>query len=123
MDCKDEKCPRHGSLSTRGSVLDGLVVSDKMQATVVVQRDGMVKVRKYDRYKRSSSRVPAHNPPCINAKVGDNVKIMECRKISKTVSFVVVEKLGQKNEQEKDKPVKKAKAKKKKKLKKEAANG
>jgi len=94
MECKDRNCPVHGTLSARGTVLDGRVVSDKMQGTVIVQRDLMIKVKKYDRYKRSRSRIPAHNPPCIGAKAGDLVKIMECRKLAKTVSFVVIEKLG-----------------------------
>ena len=38
-----------------------------------------------------SSRISAHIPDCINAKAGDNVKIMECRPLSKTKKFVVVE--------------------------------
>jgi small subunit ribosomal protein S17 len=33
----------------------------------------------------------AHNPPCINAKEGDVVKIAECRPLSKTKKFVVIE--------------------------------
>jgi small subunit ribosomal protein S17 len=95
MECKDRNCPEHGTLSTRGTVLEGVVVSDKMQGTVIVQRDRFIKVKKYDRYRRSRSRIPAHNPPCIGAKQGDAVRIMECRKLAKTVSFVIIEKLGQ----------------------------
>ena len=94
MECKDRNCPEHGTLSARGTVLEGRVVSDKMQGTAIVQRDRMVKVKKYDRYKRSRSRIPAHNPPCIAAKQGDLVRIMECRKLAKTVSFVIVEKIS-----------------------------
>ncbi|MDH5460348.1 MAG: 30S ribosomal protein S17, partial [Candidatus Bathyarchaeota archaeon] len=45
---------------------------------------------------RRSSRIPSHNSPCINAKEGDRVRIAECRPISKTVAFVVVEKLEEK---------------------------
>ena len=90
--CDDINCPVHGALSTRGGVLEGTVMSDKMDKTVIVQRDYHVKAKKYDRYKRAKSRIPAHNPPCINARAGDEVKIMECRKLSKTVGFVVVEK-------------------------------
>ncbi|MBN1455027.1 MAG: 30S ribosomal protein S17, partial [Methanomicrobia archaeon] len=41
---------------------------------------------------KRQSKIHAHNPPCINAKVGDIVKIAECRPLSKTKSFVVVEK-------------------------------
>jgi small subunit ribosomal protein S17 len=92
-DCQDRNCPVHGALPTRGMVLDGLVASDKMDKTVIVQRSYYVKLKKYDRYRPKKSRIPAHNPPCINAKTGDHVKIMECRRLSKTVSFVITEKL------------------------------
>lgn len=92
--CDDRNCPTHGTLSTRGIVLEGVVASDKMDKTVIVQRNRHVKLTKYERYRPTKSRIPAHNPPCINAKVGDRVRIMECRKLSKTVSFVVTEKLS-----------------------------
>ncbi|HDH41270.1 MAG TPA: 30S ribosomal protein S17 [Candidatus Altiarchaeales archaeon] len=93
MICNDVNCPIHGTLSTRGIVLEGVVTSDKMEGTVIVQRNYRIKVKKYNRYKSAKSRIPAHNPPCINAKTGDKVRIMECRKLSKTVSFVVIEKI------------------------------
>jgi len=93
MECNDANCPEHGTLATRGLVLEGTVVSAKMQKTAIVQREGYVKVKKYQRYKRATSRIPAHNPPCINAKEGDRVRIMECRKLGKTVSFVITEKI------------------------------
>ena len=121
MECKDKNCPTHGTLSARGIVLDGIVVSDKMEGTVVVQRDRFVKVKKYDRYRRQTSRLPAHNPPCVNARSGDLVKIMECKKLSKTVSFVIVEKQVAK-EDVVEKPKTKVKAKVKAKAK-EVVNG
>ena len=39
-----------------------------------------------------NSRITAHNPPCLDAQRGDKVKIAECRPLSKTKNFVVVEK-------------------------------
>jgi len=93
MECDDIDCPIHGELATRGMILEGIVKSDKMNKTVIVQRDYYTKVPKYERYRKARSRIPSHNPPCINAKVGDRVRIMECRRLSKTVSFVVIEKL------------------------------
>lgn len=90
--CEDANCPVHGSLAVRGALLEGQVVSDKMQGTVIVQRDFLSKDKKYERYLKSRSRMPAHNPPCINAKAGDFVRIGECRRLSKSVSFVVLEK-------------------------------
>ena len=91
--CEDPNCPFHGVLSIRGHALEGVVVSAKMDKTVVVRRDYLNYVPKFKRYERRHSHIPAHNPPCIDVKAGDRVKVAECRPISKTVSFVVVEKL------------------------------
>ncbi|MCW7071495.1 MAG: 30S ribosomal protein S17 [Candidatus Methanospirareceae archaeon] len=91
-DCEDENCPFHGRLPVRGQILEGVVVSDRAAKTVVVLRSYLKKVRKYERYEKRRSKIHAHNPPCINARQGDVVKIAECRPLSKTKSFVVVEK-------------------------------
>lgn len=93
--CNDPKCPFHGSLSVRGRVLEGVVHSAKMEKTVIVDREYMQFSPKFVRYERRHGHIPSHNPPCIDAKEGDRVKIAECRPLSKTVSFVVVEKIGE----------------------------
>lgn len=92
--CEDKNCPFHGSLRVRGRALDGTVVSDKMDGTVVVSRGYTRRIPKYERHERRTSKIHAHNPPCIHARSGDKVKIMECRRLSKTKSFVVVQKQG-----------------------------
>lgn len=89
--CTDRKCPFHGELRTRGRKLEGVVVSDKMDRTVTVQIERVHYVPKYERYERRTSKIHAHNPPCIGAREGDRVVLMECRRLSKTKSFVVVE--------------------------------
>lgn len=91
--CNDHNCPFHGALSIRGHSLEGVIISAKMDKTVVVRRDYLRYVTKFKRYERRHSHISAHNPPCINAKEGDRVKVVECRPISKTVSSVIVEKL------------------------------
>jgi len=91
--CNDQNCPFHGKLPIRGRILEGTVTSAKMDKTVVVRRDYLNYVSKFKRYERRHSHLSAHSPPCINAKEGDRVRIAECRPMSKTVSFVVVEKL------------------------------
>jgi small subunit ribosomal protein S17 len=90
-DCSDVNCPFHGSLPVRGQVITGKVVSDRMNGTVVVARDYLHYVKKYKRYEKRSSKLHAHSTPCIDAAVGDTVKIAECRPLSKTKKFVVVE--------------------------------
>jgi len=94
--CNDRDCPFHGTLSLRGRILEGTVISAKMNKTAVVRRDYLNYMPKFKRYERRHSHIPAHNPPCIDAREGDWVKIAECRPISKTVSFAVVEKLEEK---------------------------
>ncbi|ABK15485.1 MAG: 30S ribosomal protein S17 [Methanothrix sp.] len=89
--CNDPKCPFHGRLPVRGQVLEGIVVSDKMARTVVVMREFKKRITKYERYEKRRSKIHAHNPPCLDAKVGERVRIAECRPLSKTKSFVVVE--------------------------------
>jgi small subunit ribosomal protein S17 len=93
--CEDRNCPFHGTLSVRGRVLDGVVVSAKMDKTVVIERKYLQASSKFVRYERRHSHIPSHNPPCLDVKEGERVRIAECRPLSKTVSFVVVEKLGE----------------------------
>lgn len=92
-ECSDPNCPFHGHLKVRGIILTGTVHKKKMPNTVVVRREYLHYVKKYKRYERRRSNISAHLPPCIDVKEGDKVKIAECRPISKTVSFVVIEKL------------------------------
>lgn len=93
VECKDVRCPVHGALSVRGKTYEGTVVSDRMQRSVIVEWPRVIKSQKYGRFKRRTTRITAHNPPCINAKVGDRVKIQETRKLAKTINFVVLGKL------------------------------
>jgi small subunit ribosomal protein S17 len=92
--CEDKHCAWHGEVRVRGKVLKGIVVSDKMDKTVTVVIPLVVKVPKYERFIRKKIKIKAHNPPCINARVGDIVVIGETRKLSKTKSFVVLAKVG-----------------------------
>ena len=88
-----ETCPFYGELSVRGQTLEGTVASTKMDKTVVVEREYDVYVPKYDRYMKRRSRVPAHVPGVLDPTEGDEVRIAECRPLSKTKSHVVVETL------------------------------
>lgn len=89
--CSDKNCAYHGQLSVRGRIFEGTVISDKMDKGVVVEWDYLQALPKYKRFMRKKSRVVAHNPPCINAHKDNVVRIAECRPLSKTKSFVVIE--------------------------------
>ena len=92
--CNDKNCPHHGRLKCRGRTFEGIVISAKMQKTVLVEWLWKKYVPKYERYESKKTKIKAHNPPCINAQEGDIVKIAECRPLSKTKNFVIIESLG-----------------------------
>jgi small subunit ribosomal protein S17 len=95
-DCNDKNCPLHGTLSLRGRAFVGKVISAKSAKTVTVEWERQKFLRKYERYEKRRTRVKAHSPLCLNAKEGNYVKIKECRPISKTKKFTVVEIIDQK---------------------------
>ena len=92
--CNDVKCPFHGNLSVRGRKFTGIVVSTKMRKTAVIEFNRLHFLKKYERYEKRRTKLKIHNPECINAKDGDIVRVMECRPLSKTKNFVVIEKMG-----------------------------
>lgn len=91
--CDDADCPWHGTLPLRGRQFVGAVVSSRAAKTVIVKWHYHHWIPKYERYERRHSSVAAHNPACIAAAVGDTVRIAECRPLSKTKAFVVIEKI------------------------------
>jgi small subunit ribosomal protein S17 len=91
--CTDRNCPFHGQLPVRGQIITGIVSSNRMNHSIIVKREYMHYVKKYERYEKRTSFYPAHCSPCMNIAIGDNVRIAECRPISKTISFVTIEKL------------------------------
>ena len=92
--CNDTKCPFHGKLSERGRQFTGTVVSTKMRKTAVIEFERLNFQKKYERYEKRRTKLKVHNPECINAKDADVVRIIECRPLSKTKNFVIIQKLG-----------------------------
>jgi small subunit ribosomal protein S17 len=83
--------PFNGSLSVRGKIFEGIVIKAKAKGTVVIQKESPIFLTKFKRYGRSKNRIHAHVPSNITVNEGDHVMAAECRPISKSVSFVIVE--------------------------------
>lgn len=60
----------------------GIVTSDKMDKTIVVSIDKMKMDRLYKKYVKSTKKCKAHDEK-NEAHVGDRVRIVECRPISR----------------------------------------
>jgi small subunit ribosomal protein S17 len=67
----------------------GIVASDKMEKTVVVRVDRLIKHPKYRRYVRRTSKFMAHDDK--GAAIGDKVRIIETRPLSARKRWRVIE--------------------------------
>src|SRR5215207_5645777 len=86
----NDSTAQHGPVRNTRKTREGLVVSDKMDKTVVVAVEDRVKHAKYGKVLRRTSKLKAHDEP--NAcGVGDRVLIMETRPLSATKRWRVVE--------------------------------
>jgi small subunit ribosomal protein S17 len=74
----------------RRRILVGTVVSDKMDKTVVVRVERLVKDLRYKKYVRRYSRFLAHDE-ANDCNVGDRVRIVEHRPLSKRKRWMVQE--------------------------------
>ncbi|KAF5272526.1 hypothetical protein FQA39_LY07850 [Lamprigera yunnana] len=87
----DKKCPFTGNVSIRGRILTGVVQKMKMQRTIVIRRDYLHYIRKYNRFEKRHRNMSVHLSPCFrDVEIGDIVTIGECRPLSKTVRYNVL---------------------------------
>jgi small subunit ribosomal protein S17 len=73
-------------------ILQGIVVSDKMQKTVVVEVESIKEHPKYRRRYKIHKKYKAHDP-AMQYHIGDRVVIEEHSPISKDKSWVVIRKI------------------------------
>ncbi|MBU2612735.1 MAG: 30S ribosomal protein S17 [Nanoarchaeota archaeon] len=94
VKCKDRECPFHGNLKTHGRIFKGIVVS-KHDKRIAVEMERMVYVKKYERYSKKKTKIHARLPRCVDkdVKIGNWVKVKECRPLSKIIHFVFLEKI------------------------------
>ncbi|XP_059484564.1 small ribosomal subunit protein uS17 isoform X1 [Neocloeon triangulifer] len=87
----DKKCPFTGNVSIRGRILTGVIQKMKMQRTIVIRRDYLHYIRKYNRFEKRHRNMSVHCSPCFrDVSIGDVATIGECRPLSKTVRFNVL---------------------------------
>jgi small subunit ribosomal protein S17 len=77
----------------KGQVREGIVTSDKMHKTIVVEVTRMMQHAKFKKYMRRTARYVAHDEK-NEAKAGNKVRIVETRPISKTKRWTLVKVLS-----------------------------
>ena len=83
--------PFNGSLAIRGKLFEGIVINAKAKGTAIIQKESPIYFTKFKRFGRSKNKIHAHVPSNLDVEEGDRVIGAECRPISKSVSFVVIE--------------------------------
>lgn len=76
---------------SKGNILKGVVVRDKMKKTIVVSVSRLIKHPLYGKFYKISKKYKAHDED-NKYKIGDSVDIVETRPISKDKHFKVVNK-------------------------------
>jgi len=81
------------NFATRGREFVGKIIRMGSQKSAVIQWERSHYIPKYERYEKRWSKIAVHIPDDFELKVGDTVKVAECRPISKTKHFIVMEKI------------------------------
>jgi small subunit ribosomal protein S17 len=76
-------------MENKGNILKGVVVSDKMQKTIVVSVSRFIKHPLYGKFYKVSKKYKAHDEE-NKYKIGDNVEIVETKPMSKDKHFRVI---------------------------------
>lgn len=86
----DKKCPFTGNVSIRGRILKGMCISHKMKNTIIIRRNYLHYIRKYNRFEKRHKNVSVHCSPCYEPTDGDIITAGQCRPLAKTVRFNVI---------------------------------
>lgn len=76
-------------MTKKYNILQGCVISDKMQKTAVIAVERFVKHPIYGKFIKRTTKLHFHdeNNECV---IGDKIEIRECRPISKTKSWILL---------------------------------
>ena len=76
-----------GTVNIRGKLMTGVIKTTKMKNTVIIRKDYLHYIKKYNRFEKRHKNTPVHVSPAFRVKPGDEILAGQCRPISKTVRF------------------------------------
>jgi small subunit ribosomal protein S17 len=83
-----------GAVPARGRVFQGTVIR-KFDKRVTIEFERTVKKPKFERFMKKKTRLHARLPDVMASeiKIGDLIRVQECRPLSKTIHMIVVSKI------------------------------
>jgi small subunit ribosomal protein S17 len=90
VSASEQQAQQAAAERARRKIRQGVVVSDKMDKTVLVRIDRQMRHPLYKKIVRRSSKLAAHDER-NDAHVGDTVRVMETRPLSKNKRWRVIE--------------------------------
>ena len=79
-----------GNVNIRGKLITGTIKTTKMKNTVIIRKDYLHYIKKYNRFEKRHKNVAVHCSPCFDVKEGDIATVGQCRPLAKTVRFNVL---------------------------------
>ena len=89
MSAEEAKVEAHVEKKGSARVLTGKVVSDKMEKTIAVEIERLIKHPRYGKFIRRTTKLLAHDEKSEAAE-GDTVSIAPCRPLSRRKSYKLV---------------------------------
>ena len=86
-----KNCPFTGNLAVKKEMLSGVVIKKDTNKSATIEWNRSRYVPKYERYEVRRSRLRVHNPPCLDAQVGQKVLVARTRPLSKTKNHVILQ--------------------------------
>lgn len=95
--CTDTKCPYHGKISVKRELFRGRIIKKDAHHSATIEWNRPYYLPKYERYEMRRSRLRVHNPPCLDAQIGQEVVVARTRPLSKTKNHAVVKIIKKEN--------------------------
>ena len=89
--CTDNKCPFDGQLNVKKESSGGTVIKKDAHHSATIEWTYSHYIPKYERYEIRRSRLRVHNPPCLDAQIGQQVLAVKTRPLSKTKNHVIIQ--------------------------------
>ena len=87
----DKNCPFTGGLVVKKELLAGKVVKKDTNKSATIEWFSSHYVPKYERSELRRSKLRVHNPPCLDAQIGQSVLVARTRPLSKTKHHVIIQ--------------------------------